>query len=215
VRGRAATVAAVVSLLLLALGVVVAASQRERHQLGSNFVRPVAFVADAKAGKRVCQAGMLVPAGTGGIGLRIGTFGRPGPAVRLSLSAPGASTVRGTLAAGWSQGDIVVPIPELGAERRDARICLEHDGPGVIAIAGGPGLGRGARVGRRAAIGMIRLEYVERNARPWWPVVPKMDDRLAAVRDALPGSASLPLYVLLALGVIGGSVALVLREGSR
>jgi hypothetical protein len=38
---------------------------------------------------------------------------------------------------------------------------------------------------------------------------------VATVRDALPGSATLPLFALFALAVAAGSVALVLRESRR
>jgi hypothetical protein len=215
VRARAASVAAVASLLLIAGGVIAVALQTERHQLGSNWVRPVARVADAVPGARVCQPGMAVPAGTGAVGLRVFASDGPGPELRLAIRSAGQPEVRGVLPAGWRDGDIVVPVPELGTARRDARVCLEHDGDGRIAIAGGPGIGPPASVGGRDVNGMIRLEYTEAEARTWFPVVPEVVDRLAVARDALPGPASLPLFALLALGVLGGSVMLVLREGRR
>ncbi len=46
-------------------------------------------------------------------------------------------------------------------------------------------------------------------------MIGRIGDRIAVVRDALPGRATLPLFALLMLGVIGGSTALVLREGRR
>jgi hypothetical protein len=45
--------------------------------------------------------------------------------------------------------------------------------------------------------------------------VPDIADRLAGARDALPGPAALPLFALLALAVVGGSLLLVVREGRR
>jgi hypothetical protein len=215
VRWRAASVAAVTSLLLIAGGCIAVASQRERHQLGTNWVRPVQAVADLPADERLCQDGMRVPEGTSGVGLRIGTSGRPGPELTLTIRSEGQRDVRGVLPAGWREGDIVVPIPELGAERREARVCIEHDGAGRLAIAGGPGIGALAQFGRREIDGMVRLEYVEVEPASWFGVVPDVVDRLAVARDALPGPASLPLFALLALGVIGGSLVLVLREGRR
>jgi hypothetical protein len=212
VRARAASVAAVASLLLIALGVIAVAAQQERHQLGSNWVRPVAFDAVVDPEEELCQAGTDVPRGTGAVLLRLRTSERSGPAVALTIG-----DVRATLPAGWQDGDVVVPVPALGAAREDAAVCLAHDGPGRIAVAGGPGIGEPARVDGREvrADGMIRLEFAEAGRRSWFPVVGDIGDRLDGARDALPGPAALPLFVLLALGVLGGSLALVVREGRR
>ena len=133
----------------------------------------------------------------------------------MTVTSRGAAPVRGTLARGWSEGDVVVPIPELPATRRDARICFEHRGAGRLAYAGGRSIGEGVRVGDRRGAGLVRLEYLEPEARSWWPVIGRIGVRVAAVRDALPGKATLPLFALFMLGVIGGSMALVLREGRR
>lgn len=214
-RARAASVAAVASLLLIAGVCIAVASQRERHQLGTNWVRPVAFVADLQAGERLCQPGMTVPTGTGAVGLRIGTYGRPSPDLELTIRAPGQAPVRAALPAGWRQGDVIVPVPPLGADRRNAQVCLEHDGGGRLAIAGGPGTGEAAMLDGRAVAGMIRLEYVEPEARTWFAVVSDLPDRIAVARDAIPGPAAVPLFALLALAVLGGSLLLVVREGRR
>jgi hypothetical protein len=215
VRGRAAPIAAVASLILIAVGCLAVMAQRERHALGSNWVRPVTFETELAPGERLCQPGAQLPAGTGGVGLRLRTFERPGPGLRLTIRAPGEAAVRGGLARGWRQGDVVVPIPELGAERRDARICLEQDGPGRLAIAGGSGVGDDARRDGKSIDGLIRLEYVEPEPETWFAVIPDIPDRIADARDALPAEASLPLFALLAVGVLGGALLLVVREGSR
>jgi hypothetical protein len=215
VRGRAASLAAIASLLLIAGGCIAVMSGRERHQLGTNWVRPVAFQAKLDADERLCQPGMRLPAGTGGIGVRIGTFDRPGPELRLTIRTPGEPDVRGALAPGWRQGDVVIPVSALATEHRDTRVCLEHDGAAPLAIAGGPGTGEDARLDGEAIGGMIRLEYVEGKPATWFPDATDMLDRLAVARDALPGGAALPLFALLAVGVLGGALLLVVREGNR
>ena len=111
---------------------------------------------------------MRVPAGTGGVGLRVGTFGRPGPA--LDADDPRAPAPRRCAAGsppGWRQGDVVVPVPELGAERRDAEVCVRHDGAGELALAGGPGTGEEARRGGRrgARDGAARVRRAARRDR--------------------------------------------------
>jgi hypothetical protein len=212
---RAASVAAVASLLLIAGGLIAAAGQRERHQLGSNWVRPVTVAAEVRADERLCQPGMQLPARAGGVGLRARTSERTSPELALTIRAAGQPVVRGTLPAGWREGDIVVPIPELAGARRDARVCVEHAGPGRIAFWGGLGTGEDAEVDGRAQDGMVRLEYVEAERRSWFPVVGAMADRLAVARDALPGAAALPLFGLVALAVVAASLLLVVREGRR
>ena len=214
-RGRAATVAAVASLLLIAVGCLAVMTKSERHLTGTNWVRPVTFETELAPGERLCQPDARLPAGSAGVGMRVRTFARARPELRVTVRSPGEPVVRGRLASGPRAGDVVVPIPELSTERRDARVCVEQDGPGRLAIAGGPGIGDDARLDGEPIDGMIRLEYVERAPKTWFAVVPDMFDRIAVARDALPGKASLPVFVLLAAGVLGGALLLVVREGSR
>jgi hypothetical protein len=215
VRNRAASVAAAASLLAIAIGCAAVLSQEQRHQLGSNYVRPVGTGIDLRSGVQLCQSGLRLPGGTGGVGLRADTFGRPGPELRLTIRGPGTPAVRGALAAGWRRGYVVVPIPELAAEQRDARVCVEHRGPDAIAIAAGLGIGDDATRDGKGAGDPIRLEYVEPERRTWFSVLPEIADRLGVARDALPAGASLALFALLAIGVLVGTLALVVREGSR
>lgn len=202
------------ALLLLAAGVLAVGGRQQRHMIGSNLVRPITFIAVVPGGKQVCQSA-TVPKGTGGVGLRIGTYDRPGPALRLTIDGRGEHAVRGALLPGWRQGDVVVPVSRTGLARREARLCFRNAGRSRLAFAGGPGVGAGARVGRRNTGGQIRIEYVEPDPRSWWSVAPAMARRLAVVRDAFPGPASLWLFALLTLGVTGGALALALRESRR
>lgn len=215
-RSRAAVGAALTASLLLVVLVVAVGARQERHQVGSNLVRPITFIATVPGGKRVCQP-VTVPKGTGGVGLRVGTYGKPGPELRLVIdrAGAGASAVRGTLAAGWRQGDIVVPIKETRTARREARLCIRNAGEALLAFAGGPGTGGGAVVGRRNTGGQVRVEYVEPRPRSWWSAAPAMARRLGVVRDAVPGQAALWLSAMLALVVSGGALGLAVREGRR
>jgi hypothetical protein len=215
VRSRAASAAAIVSLALIAAACLVLGLDRERHQLASNLVRPVAIVAAVEPGERLCQRGVTVPAGTGALGLRLGAFDGRGPALRVTIRASGRPDLRGTLPAGWGTGYVSVPVDTVGVERRAARVCLEHDGPGRVAVAGDGGAVPVATLGADRMAGAIRVEFAEPEPRSWFATIPDLADRLAVARDALPGSAALPLAALLALAVLGGSVALVVREGRR
>ena len=200
-------------MVVAALAIVV--THGSRHALGSNFVPPQAHDAEVPAGGRVCQPGELVPAGAGALRARIGTYGPPGPRLRLSITGPrGRVVARGGLAAGWSQGDVTIPFERVGA-LEGAEVCLRNAGPGRIAVAGGRTLGAAAVVDGQPAPGGITLSYLEPRARSWLGFAPEIAERADRLRDAPPGPLTLPLYIALAVAVLAGAVALVLREARR
>ena len=141
------------------------------------------------------------------VGLRIGTYGPARTGARADVRGAGRPQVARRPAGGLARGRRRrCRSPVLAAGRREARVCLEHDG----GAAGSPSRAGRAMAARHAAAtgrsrGMVRLEYIEAEAASWLGVVPRRSlDRLAVARDALPGPAALPLFALLALGVLGG-----------
>ena len=215
VRLRISILAAVGALLAVTIALMAVLSQSTRHSHASNFVPPHAFVADVPAGDRVCQPGERIPAGTGAIRARIGTYGSQGPRLELSISHPGGRRIaESVLAAGWRQGDVVIPVARLGA-LDEAEVCLRNAGSRRIAVAGGRTLGSGALVDGQAAAGGITLAYLEPEARSWFSFAPDVAERVDRLRDAPPGALTLPLFAALAVAVIAGAVALVLREERR
>ena len=212
---RNSTLAAVGALLAVAVVLAIVLSQTTRHAIGSNFVPPQAFVAQVPGGARVCQSREHIPSGTGAIQVRIGTFGRPGPRLELSVAGPtGGTLARRVRTAGWPEGDVAIPVARLG-ERQGAEVCLRNAGSAPIAVAGGRTLGAAAVVGGQPASGGITLRYLEPEARSWWGFAPEIADRVARLRDAPPGALTLPLFLVLAIGTLAAAVALVLREARR
>jgi hypothetical protein len=213
-RPAAPVVAAALGLVALAASIGVIGARHDTHPLGTNGVRALLFAADVPPGRTVCQSGETVPEKAAGVWLRAGTYGAPTPRLSVSIDAPGAPPMRGRLAPGWREGDIVVPVPAASAERTDARLCVTNGGPGKLALAGealGPVLN--ARVGKTAQAGRVRAEYRPATAESWWALVPDLIRRVDVVREAPPGIAALPLFGLLAVLIAGGAVALVLRVG--
>ena len=205
---RAASIAAAVGLLALVVAIAVVGAQKGRRPLGTNGIRPLAFVAEVGPHETLCQAKETVPKGTGGVWMRIGTYGAPTP--RLTVAVEGK---KGSLAPGWAEGDVVIPVARVPAERTGARLCLTNGGDAKLAIAGEywpPELN--ATIGAAKQPGRIRIEWDPPTERSWWATVPAVAERMNIVRNALPGIAALPIYVLLAALVAGGAVALVLRE---
>ena len=211
---RNSTLAAAGGLLVVVATLAMVVTHSSRHAIASNFVPPQGFVAELPAGGRVCQPGERVPAGTGAIRARIGTYGAPGPQVELSITRLGGRAVRrGELAAGFSAGDVEIPFEHVGAV--EGEVCLRNAGPGRIAVAGGRTLGDVALVDGNPASAGVALAYLEPEARSWWAFAPELSERVDRLRDAPPGALTLPLYVVLAVGLLAGAVAIVLREARR
>lgn len=150
-------------LVALAIAVVVAGTRPSPAILGSNGVRPEAFVAVVPADRTVCQSGQVLPATTASLTMTIGTYGRAGSPVQVGLrDAEGALLARGRLRPGWQQGRISVPLDRtIARDVASARLCLTNRGRRDIAVAGSVTERRfAARVGRRAAAGRISALYV-------------------------------------------------------
>jgi predicted membrane protein DUF2142 len=203
---RLAIVGGIVALLA---GVAVAGAQSAHRQLSSNLVTAEAFMAVLEPGVRLCQDGESVPRGTGAIRLTLGSYGRPGPP--LELTAGGTRT---RLARGWREGTVLIRTP--GIRAGATTVCLEHDGPGRVAVAGGPAdVSVGLEVDGQPLGARARFEYTTAEARSWWSLLGEIGDRMAAIRVAFPAAATAWLWIALLAAVVGGVAALLLLPVSR
>jgi hypothetical protein len=198
-------------LAVLAVGIGIAGARRQQHLQGTNHVQSLLVSAIALPGQAVCQPGETVPAGTGAIRVRVGSDGLPGPQVDVSF---GGQALRGRLAAGWQGGDVVIALPKVAEDLRGVPVCFSNHGPARLSLAGAAfPPASAARVGEAPQPGRVRVEYLRPGKESWWSLAPTLGDRVATVRSAPPGSLTPYLWVLLVLGVAGGALALVLREG--
>jgi hypothetical protein len=99
--------------------------------------------ATLEPGQEACQQPITVPDGDAGferVSFTLGTFGRPGPAVDVSVHGPGDRVLgRGTLAAGYP--DITAaPTHTVAVGHVDARgplaVCLRNAGTRKVAVYG-------------------------------------------------------------------------------
>jgi hypothetical protein len=209
--GTRVILGAALGLLIVLLAVT--GARRSQHVLRSNLTPPAAFTTVVPGGGRLCQRQELVPDGAGAVKLRIGTYGIPGPALSLTLRSRSGSAATGGRKAGWREGDIVVPITDVAGDRERAEICLTNEGRKRIALAGtvrDPSIA--ATLDGKPAPARVWIQYLEPKPRSDWAQTPAVMRRAAAVRDALPGSLTVPVWCLLALGTAGAAVALVMRE---
>jgi 4-amino-4-deoxy-L-arabinose transferase-like glycosyltransferase len=210
-RAHVSTLVVTFGLLAIAIAVALVGLRSERHLQGANHVRAVAPIAPLAPGETACQRGEVVPAGTGGIRLRVA-----GDGARFTVTTGGA---RGTARVATS-GPVDVDLPETTA-RRVTTVCVTNAGPGPLTLEGGPPASspRGAD-GPAAALaaepaslggaplgGRMRIDYLRPHAESWWAFVPVLAERIAGARDALPGDASAYLFVLLAVAAVAAGLA--------
>jgi hypothetical protein len=180
-------------LVALLAGIAIVLSQSGHELTGSNLVKRDQFVAVLQGGQQSCQPSVTVHAGTGRLNLVIGTYGRPGPPLLITVGAPKqAPTLRAGLARGWREGSVNVPVrPTLGRPAA-GQLCIRNGGRSRIALAG--------------AQGVPSVYYEAPHATSWW-------SRLGDIADRTPYLGSWALWLALALsaGAVGLAVVVILR----
>jgi hypothetical protein len=206
-----ATVARVVlavGLAAVALAMGFGAAGAQRRLLGSNGLGDEQFVAVVGAHRALCQTQERIPAGTRFLRATIGTYGGRGPLLRTSVRAGGRALLPvGTLAAGWRQGVVEVPLgATTTSELASVRICIDNDGAGRLAFAGSlVERGAEARVGGRPARGRARLEFVAGERRSGWSLAGRIASRMTFGRGLWDGLAP---WAALAFVVLAAAAAL-------
>lgn len=172
-------------LLALVLALAVAGTRPSPATLGSNGIRPSQFIAVVPADRTLCQSPDLLLRTTGSLKLTIGTYGRPGPQLRVALRDDGGTVLaRGGRRAGWQEGPVSIALDR--AIRRDigARLCVTNRGTGDIAVAGAvTGPKQAARIGRRVTQGRVSAVYVSGRRRSYLGRV----DAIAGAMAHAPG----------------------------
>jgi hypothetical protein len=198
---------------LLVVAIAAAGARSSHHVLRSNLEPPAAFTTVVSGGDRLCQGHERVPAGAGAVRLRIGTYGPPGTSLQVSVWSHGRRVANGSLADGWRQGDVAVPISDVRGDHDGATLCLTNEGRKQLALAGtvrDPSTT--ATINGAPATSRVWIQYLEPRSRSDWALTSSVVRRVGDVRDALPGGLTVPVWCLLALFVGGGAVALVMRE---
>ena len=182
----------------IVIGVVVSLSTPGRALLGTNGLTQQQFVQVLGPHSSFCQPGETLPAHTGKVRLRIGTYGPPGPDLTLRFLRNGREITRGTLAAGWPQGDPEIPIRPLDREQTGVRMCVENGGSGRLAIAGNSGV--------------LRTSYLAAERQTWWERLGLTADRFDEGKSRWYSGLSLPLALVLALSAWVLAAVLVARR---
>ncbi len=184
----------------LVVAVAVTLAGRQHRSLGGNGVGPGSFVRILAPGARSCEDVPGLPAGAGFVHMVIGTYGPPGPPIRVSFRRGARVVARGRLAAGWKQGDVLVPLSAPALPAGPSAMCLRNDGAGRLALAGS---------GDR-----FRVDYLTAANRSWFAWAGLVADRYAQGKSTIFGGWALPAtLVLMALAAAIALVATV--RGAR
>jgi hypothetical protein len=127
-------------LVALLAGIAIVLSQSGHELTGTNGAKREQFVALLQGGQKACQPAATVPAGTGRLGLEIGTYGQPGPPLALTVVATGRpAALKAGLPAGWHEGTVTVPVRPALARPATGTLCIRNAGNRRIAVAGSQG----------------------------------------------------------------------------
>ena len=138
---KAAVAGGLLGLLVLIVAIL---SLQQRQIASTDRVPNSAFVTVVDPASRLCQKNEVLPAGANALRMTIGTYGKPGPALRLVIAAPpaGAPNARAVMvsssriAAGWRQGVVTMAIPRVTETRGGADVCITDAGRVPVAVAG-------------------------------------------------------------------------------
>jgi hypothetical protein len=189
----------VAGLVLLLAAVLVTMASSAPRQAGSNYVPDTEEVVNRHGPWRHCQDGELVPKDAARLRLRVGTYGRPTPAVRITARGPGGDLVTaGGVAAGGREGDVYVPVRRVQRTRQGVRVCVSVSGRRRAVLYG--------------AAGRLRLDWYRPGEETWFEILPTIAHRFSLARANPIGPALLPLAAVILLGCWLAATRIVVRE---
>jgi hypothetical protein len=201
---------------LTVLVVIFAAVLLEKapRRSGSNLTPNGAFVAVLDAGQQTCQEGELLPADTAGMRATIGTYGKPGPPLAVTLTGPhGEVLSSGGLARGWSGGVVQIPIRHVSTVNANARVCLRDGGPGPIALAGAlPDPGLHMEVAGATVEGRLRYDYMRPGRESWLALLPTIVHRSTLAKAPALRHWAWAAAIVLMLLAVGLAARTIVRE---
>ncbi|MFL5835232.1 MAG: hypothetical protein ACJ76K_01450 [Solirubrobacteraceae bacterium] len=181
---RVVLIGGVVALLA---GIAIVLSQSGHELTGTNGAKREQFVAVLHGGQRACQPNTTVPAGTGRFGLEVGTYGRRGPPLVVSVGP-----VSATLNAGWQEGTIAVPFSPAVARPVTGTLCVRN-------------AGRRQRIAVAGSQGTPSVYYEASDKTTWWSRIGDLPRRM----EFLGSWAFWLALVLSACGVVLALVAML------
>jgi hypothetical protein len=190
--------------------------QKDQRRSGSDLTPNGAFVAALGPGQQTCQEGELLPADTSAIRATIGTYGKPGPPLHVTLTGPqGELLSAGGLQAGWREGVVRIPIAHVSSATEGVRVCLRDAGSFPIAMAGAvPDPGYDMEVGSKTIEGRLRYDYMRPGRESWLELLPTIVYRSTLAKAGLVRHWAWAGALVLMLLAVGLAARTIVREES-
>jgi hypothetical protein len=195
---------ATVAVLGAVIGVM---SHSEPRLAGTNNARLAGYPVVIDPGERFCQTGEWVPDDARRMQIDVGTEGRPGPPLAVTL---GDRRVR--IPGGYRDGPLAVAVS--GADSAATALCVRNRGERRVFLAGQdaatslpPGLA--AELGGEPVLAVARVLYWRPGAESGWQVAGPVLGRWS--RATALGAATPWLAIALLLGACAAAAALAFR----
>jgi hypothetical protein len=193
-------------LLVIVLVLCLTLLQSAPRRSGTDLTPEYAFVTGISAGGSICQNQEILPEDTAALMMTIGTYGKPGPALHLTVAEEaGRRLTSGGLPAGWRQGTVRIPVARAPASKGNVVVCLHDLGPGGIAVGGDPGdPGYSILVNGHPFFAHLRIEYMRPGSESWFALLPTVIHRFSLGKSNLIrhwAAIATLLAVLLAIGL--------------
>jgi hypothetical protein len=211
--GRATLPLVAIGCVLLAVALAATLTHAVPVRTGTNEMLATDALGGSVGRLDVCQAGELIPAGTGAVRVSLATTGRPGPALRL-VARNGRTTIgHGGLAAGWSGETATIPLRPVTRGQRSARICVTLGASSSVTLEGeasaDPSAGPSATASGADLGGRMRFEYLTSERQSRWAQVGAVARRMGYGRALGGGSVAYAVALLMLLAASLGLWRLV------
>jgi hypothetical protein len=204
-----------VALALVAGVLVLDMSGRAPRLAGSDHLAPVGFVATLEGSRELCQAQIVLPSDAQRVQVLIGTYGLEVPELAVRFLGPGGRLrASGRLAAGATQGDVLIPLSYPHGHAAEGVLCVRVGGHSKMVLGGtaatpGPG---SEQIGGTPQPGRISVVYLRPGRESWWQLLPSLSQRFGLGKASFFGDWTLAVAALALLGVWVAAVRLLARE---
>jgi hypothetical protein len=204
-----------VALVVVAGVLVLEMSGRAQRISDTDHFNPVGFVGTLESGQELCQSAMLLPSDVKDMEILVGTYGSPVPAMSMRFLVDGKQIAAGRIPAGSIQGNVTLPVGYPHGPSVAGTLCVHVAHSPTKTVLGGDVFTPGPvseQVDGRPQAGRIAVTFLRGPHESWWHLLPTLSTRFGLGKSPLFGDWTLPVAVLLLLGVWVGAVRLLVRE---
>ena len=206
------------ALLVVLVGAVAVVSSGRPHLAGTNNVFDSFPNLTVPAGGEACARDEIVPGDAAAVRVKVKPEGAPGGPVELRLEQGGRELARGSLAAGWLEGPVDIPIrPVVADTQAPVSVCFVNQGEPPMTLWG---YGAPADGPRMVLDGVVtnertRLTYLRPGEESGWDVAGAVVRRMGNGRGDLLGGWAFYGWLAALAGALAAAAAALLLRGRR